>query len=215
MSWKGALQQYILSPEKFEKETVVFYDETTVIVNDSFPKSKFHLLILPRNGKLSMQHPTTSLTERVKDKYEVYISRATDHIYNEFVKSYKLIKPLSGDDMISLTTLKDKPKFIKEFVQIGVHSVPSMANLHIHVITKDFYSHRLKNKKHYNSFTTQFFINWDELPLNSIPDKTFSEKQLIKQSDLKCSYCGKNFSNKFAQLRDHLQYEFNTHFQPI
>ena len=41
----------------------------------------------------------------------------------------------------------------------GFHVVPSMKHLHLHVISQDFDSARLKNKKHYNSFTTPFFID--------------------------------------------------------
>ncbi|KAI8901922.1 HIT-like domain-containing protein [Globomyces pollinis-pini] len=41
--------------------------------------------------------------------------------------------------------------------QIGFHAVPSMKQLHMHVISTDFISPSLKNKKHYLSFTTTFF----------------------------------------------------------
>jgi aprataxin len=34
-----------------------------------------------------------------------------------------------------------------------------ISQLHMHVISKDFNSESLKNKKHWNSFTTEFFID--------------------------------------------------------
>lgn len=40
---------------------------------------------------------------------------------------------------------------------LGYHAVPSMARLHLHVISNDFDSPCLKNKYHWNSFTTPFF----------------------------------------------------------
>ena len=55
-----------------------------------------------------------------------------------------------------------------------------MKNLHVHVITKDFHSIKLKNKKHYNSFNTSFFIEYDQLPLDTIPDKEEMEDNVIK-----------------------------------
>jgi len=33
-----------------------------------------------------------------------------------------------------------------------------MNQVHMHVITRDFISPSLKNKKHWNSFTTEFFL---------------------------------------------------------
>ena len=42
--------------------------------------------------------------------------------------------------------------------KLGYHSVPSMVRLHMHVISDDFDSVCLKNKKHWNSFTTEFFV---------------------------------------------------------
>jgi aprataxin len=43
----------------------------------------------------------------------------------------------------------------------SVHSVV-YRQLHMHVISTDFNSDALKNKKHWNSFTTSFFIDANE-----------------------------------------------------
>lgn len=48
-------------------------------------------------------------------------------------------------------------------IKKGFHAVPSLDNVHLHVITNDFVSDRLKNKKHYNSFTTDFFVLFDDV----------------------------------------------------
>jgi aprataxin len=47
--------------------------------------------------------------------------------------------------------------------RIGFHAIPSMRQLHMHVISQDFDSDHLKNKKHWNSFTTNFFVDADFL----------------------------------------------------
>uniref|UniRef100_A0A915IJX4 Aprataxin n=1 Tax=Romanomermis culicivorax TaxID=13658 RepID=A0A915IJX4_ROMCU len=39
----------------------------------------------------------------------------------------------------------------------GFHARPSLSRLHLHVISQDFDSPCLKNKKHWNSFNTEFF----------------------------------------------------------
>lgn len=46
---------------------------------------------------------------------------------------------------------------------LGFHAVQSMAPLHIHIISRDFHSACLKNKKHWNSFNTEYFIPLEEL----------------------------------------------------
>eukprot|EP00891_Asterochloris_glomerata_P006087 jgi/Astpho2/6087/Aster-04034 len=47
--------------------------------------------------------------------------------------------------------------------KLGFHSVPSMRQLHLHVISQDFNSISLKNKKHWNTFTTAFFLPLSEV----------------------------------------------------
>lgn len=70
---------------------------------------------------------------------------------------------------------KEKASFRNTFIRAGVHSIPSMANLHVHVITQDFCLSRMKNKKHYNSFTTPFFVDFDSLEPKSEEDGAESE----------------------------------------
>ena len=42
--------------------------------------------------------------------------------------------------------------------RVGYHAVPSLRPMHIHIISEDFSSDCLKNKKHYQSFCFPFFI---------------------------------------------------------
>ena len=42
--------------------------------------------------------------------------------------------------------------------QVGFHAIPSMNQVHMHIISRDFISSALKTKKHWNSFTTEFFL---------------------------------------------------------
>ncbi|EDO16540.1 hypothetical protein Kpol_1064p21 [Vanderwaltozyma polyspora DSM 70294] len=211
--WKRALAPYIKDPIQYSKDEVVFFDEKVVIITDKFAKSEYHLLVLPRNPFLTKEHPTIALQESVKDKLDKYIAIAQDHIYKSYSDKYSLLvgsKWFKDDE-----EYRNKEKFITEFINVGVHSVPSMSNLHIHVITKDFHSSKMKHKKHYNSFNTEFFVNWDKLPLKEIPDASYMEKEVIAKSDLICSYCSKNFKNKFSLLKQHLDEEFNTHFKSL
>lgn len=213
MSWKFALEHYIKSPGEFADDEVVFFDDKAVIIRDKFAKSVCHLLVLSRDPQLTRKHPTKALTLEVKKELYCYIDRAQDYVYRFFTERYQLIKPDPFFD--DLDENLSKESFIDNFVQVGVHSVPSMANLHIHVMTKDLHSDRLKNKKHFNSFTTSFFVPWHNLPLEQIPEPRSTEELWLKKSDLVCQYCSKNFSNKFAKLKQHLTLEFDEHFKPV
>ncbi|KAL3232683.1 Aprataxin-like protein [Nakaseomyces bracarensis] len=208
MGWESALQQYIDHPDKYGKDTVIFSDSNAVIIHDGFPKSKYHLLVLPRSHQITKKHPTIALTPQVKDQLSDYVQKAIDYIYHRFSEQYR-----TSSRVDALYT--DKASFTKEFIQVGIHSVPSMNNLHVHVLTRDFNSVRLKHKKHYNSFNTKFFVSWDDLPLQSIPVPKTIETKYIKNEPLVCSYCKKDFGSQFKRLKDHLEEEFEKHFDPI
>lgn len=46
-------------------------------------------------------------------------------------------------------------------LRFGFHAKPSLPGLHLHCISQDLDSDRLSNKKHYNSFATEFFVDVD------------------------------------------------------
>ena len=46
-------------------------------------------------------------------------------------------------------------------VRLGFHALPSLPQLHLHVISQDFSSQALKNKQHYLSYTSPFFLPVD------------------------------------------------------
>jgi aprataxin len=46
---------------------------------------------------------------------------------------------------------------------MGFHAIPSLSCLHLHIISKDMQSPALKNKKHFLSFTSRFFISIDSI----------------------------------------------------
>ena len=51
---------------------------------------------------------------------------------------------------------------VKTF-RYGYHAIPSMGLLHLHAISQDFNSPSLKTKKHWNSFTTDYFVDSHKL----------------------------------------------------
>lgn len=207
MFWKLALQEYIRKPQNFQE--TIFWDDKVVIIKDAFPKAQFHLLVLPRDPKLGKSHPTTALSDNEKSKLQPYIIKAQDYIFENFTAKFL---PLDGNPFFKdEQEFLDKETFLQRFVQVGIHSAPSMNDLHVHIITKDFHSPKLKNKKHYLSFNSDFFILWSQLPLPEIPDAK-KQEQLLKNQDMRCTYCHANFKNHMQQLKEHLKVEFEKNF---
>ncbi|GJJ67721.1 aprataxin [Entomortierella parvispora] len=99
--------------------------------------------------------------------------------------------------------------------KMGFHIVPSLVQLHLHVISQDFCSASLKNKKHWNSFTTSFFVELSmaiekikrdkTLALSSGERKSFEDE--LKRP-LECNQCSVRPSNLPA-LKKHLEQHFD------
>ena len=73
----------------------------------------------------------------------------------------------------------------------GFHAVPSMAQVHMHVISQDFISPCMKSKKHWNSFNTSYFVEANSV-LSSItkdgciPGKWETDAKVWLKEDVKC-----------------------------
>ncbi|CAR28785.1 hypothetical protein ZYGR_0U01440 [Zygosaccharomyces rouxii] len=207
MFWKLALQDYIRKPQSFQE--TIFWDDKVVIIGDAFPKAQFHLLVLPRDPQLTKKHPTTAFDGNEKSHLQPYVIKAQEYIFEKFTAKFS---PLNGNPFFEHEQeFFDRDTFIQRFIQVGIHSAPSMDNLHVHVITKDFHSPKLKNKKHYLSFNSDFFVLWSQLPLPQTPD-TKQQEQLLKNQDMVCTYCHANFKNRMQHLKEHLEIEFNKNF---
>ncbi|ONH66738.1 Aprataxin-like protein [Cyberlindnera fabianii] len=195
MSFRFALEKYIKSPESFP-DLVIEYDDDFVLLRDAFPKSLYHWLLLPRDRYITKKHPLTAFSDPLlKSQTQERIDRATSRIL-------ELLKTDHGIDEGS------------SYVRAGCHSVPSLNNLHIHIISQDFNGDGLKNRHHYNSFTTEFFVPFDDLPLDKGDTRLNAEvmEKKAKTDDLICHNCGKNFGNKFAELKRHIHQEFKERF---
>ena len=106
-------------------------------------------------------------------------------------------------------------------MRLGFHAVQSMTPLHIHIISTDFKSDCLKNKKHWNSFNSEYFIHLEKLieelelvggrPLDYFRTDRFllrrrdKLEELLKQ-DLKCHKCRQAVKN-MPELKKHLDAE--------
>lgn len=227
--FRHVLQQYIDEPHSYDE--VVYHDDTALIMRDAYPKSSYHYLVIPRLAAITHKHPYDAFKNDpvLYDTIATYVERAKDMIVDDVQATSFLApeNPTSGAE------------YRARFIRAGVHAAPSLFNLHIHVISQDFRSLRLKHKKHYNSFTTLFFVPFDDLePVEFNADSygyasdsdagEWSDPELghaphlerdkdkldrvLRESPLVCTYCGADFGNGFGRLKLHLEDEFRKAF---
>lgn len=241
--YSNALNQFILDPELYPQD-VVFYDSNVTIIYDRFPKSVIHLLILPRLGTLTYKSPFEILTDKpTLELLFPYVLRARLFAarYLDAVKNDRPNLP-SAKDFPTLAEVGYYPGGLRptnaptggqpclDRIRSGFHAMPSMANLHIHVISLDLYSPALKRFNHYNSFTTVFFLPFDSTHVNakylnvlydsdsyiSPNDKNYNQHHLTSpdqyldichHAPLVCRFCNKKFE-RFNMLKQHLALEY-------
>lgn len=60
---RDRLGAYITDPASFPPARVISYNEQLVVINDMFPKSSVHLLLLPRDVTKLYLHPFSALSD--------------------------------------------------------------------------------------------------------------------------------------------------------
>ncbi|CAH9105278.1 unnamed protein product [Cuscuta epithymum] len=128
-SWAQALYDIAMHPEK-HKNDVLETTSDVVVLNDMYPKAQKHLLVLARVEGL----------DRLSDICKLHVP---------------LLNTMHAVGLKWAEMLLDEDESL--IFRLGYHSVPSMRQLHLHVISQDFNSKHLKNKKHWNSFNSPFF----------------------------------------------------------
>lgn len=178
MSFRNNLQLYIDNPRH---PSVVYQDEHVVVIKDKYPKSTCHYLVLPVDEAITYVHPLAALADPgVRRKVEAGVAFAKDLAVEHFVNKGYLPDHATQRD-----------SFRKSFIKVGVHSTPSMSNLHIHVLTRDMNLPFVKHKKHYNSFCTEFFVELETFGNAVLADtrggKRFSLGYGLLCDELSCS----------------------------
>ncbi|KAK5015979.1 aprataxin-like protein [Cryomyces antarcticus] len=90
----------------------------------------------------------------------------------------------------------------------GIHAHPSMAHLHVHVLSRDMHSPCMRHPRHYESFNSPFLVPVEDFPLAPDDPRRHPARSGFLDRDLKCWRCGKNFGRAFKRLKEHLEEEF-------
>jgi aprataxin len=229
MGGREGLGAYLVSPETLPASQVIFHTPSFVAIRDLYPKASVHALLLPRAPARYRQHPfdafedadflaeTRAEAERLrvlvaaelrrtvggKSKADVRRRAVLDGEEEEEVVVGQMETKEEGSDLDDLGLPRGRDWSLD--VRVGVHAHPSMSHLHVHVLSRDMHSPALKHRNHYNSFNTPFFVDLDDLPL--APHDERRTRSYLKQ-DFVCWRCGRGFGNRFAELKRHLEDEF-------
>jgi aprataxin len=216
---RDGLGAYIMDPASFPASRVIYHDEKWVVINDLYPKSSIHLLLLPRDPAKQRLHPFSAFedVEFLKEvqaevkKIRLLVAKELHRRFGKFSKlDQEREKALETLEDLTDTTSPDLPKGRDWSTSIisGIHAGPSMNHLHVHMLSIDRYSECLRHRKHYNSFSTPFFVPVEDFPLGKDDPRRHSGRERYLERELVCWRCGRGFRNKFARLKEHLGEEF-------
>ncbi|KAF2998409.1 aprataxin-like protein [Neopestalotiopsis sp. 37M] len=214
---RAGLGLYTHDPASFPASRVIYYDNDFVVINDLYPKSAVHTLLLPRSPTHSQQHPFEAFEDpeflaKVQTeaaKLRKLVAKELQRRFGKYSAAEKRREAvLSGE--VELADDQDLPagRDWEREVKVGIHAHPSMSDLHVHVISRDMSSECMRHRKHYNSFNTPFLVDVAGFPLAEDDPRRHPGRAGYLNSDLVCWRCGRNFGNKFKQLKDHLAEEF-------
>jgi aprataxin len=134
---RDALGPYTTHPGNFPPTSVIFHNANFVYVRDRYPKSQVHTLLLPRDQSKTRLHPFDAFQDPV------------------FLQSVKIeaavLKRLVAAELKRMFGDQNGRDWEKE-VKVGVHAIPSMNHLHVHVMSRDNHSETMKTGKHYSEY---------------------------------------------------------------
>ncbi|XP_057862427.2 transcription factor bHLH140 [Cryptomeria japonica] len=176
--WAEALRDVAFSPEKY-KDKVLKVTNEAVVYPDLYPKGKKHVLVISRMNGLN------SLEDAGKEHLQ--------HLQNIHNLGQEWVAKFLNEDQSMI-------------FRLGYHSVPSLRQLHMHVISQDFDSPFLKNAKHWKSFASSFFLDSKnvlaELESNGKINPCSEEGRML-ESPLRCHRC-KTLHKDIAHLKYHI-----------
>ena len=215
---------------------ILYHDDHCMLVQDAFPKSTFHFLVMPRLAAPNNRDGGMMAVADVTRQEQLAVLRRMDGICAEVVKAiFAAPLEVECDDDLLRRMLRSVPRSaatagrandknksnidvdvdadadagadeaehgdagrlrclsLREWLlrprshrsralpvnrlrfMSGFHSLPSLCPLHMHLTSLDMTSDSLKHKKHYNSFTTGFFLS------RSFVDEQVRKHGVVKQ----------------------------------
>ncbi|KAI0546859.1 HIT domain-containing protein [Xylaria curta] len=214
--YKDALSAYKNDPTSVDR--VIYHDASFVAINDRYPKSTVHTLLLPRSSPRSRMHPIDAFEDAVflasvqaeTARLKRLAGKELQRLYGRFSAQDKQREAvLNGEVEWDVEAPLPVGRDWEKEVLVGVHAYPSMHDLHVHVLSRDMVSDCMRVRKHYQSFNTPFFIDIAEFPLAANDVRRNLERRAgWMEEDLCCWRCERTFGNRFKKFKEHLAEEF-------
>jgi aprataxin len=213
---RGGLGTYIADPTSFPPSVVISHTPDFVTIHDLYPKSTIHLLVLPRHPQKTHLHPFEALNNSDSTFLTSLRAECTKAQSLAASELRRRFGSTSAQDQAREAALSADPapktlpagRDWSADIMVGVHAVPSMSHLHIHVLSVDRHSDCVKHRKHYNSFSTPFFVPLGDFPLGDADERRWPGREGYLKRDFTCWRCGRGFGNEFKRLKAHLEEEF-------
>lgn len=212
------LGAYLDDPASLPPSLVIAHSPSFVSIRDRYPKSTIHALLLPRSPQHNLQHPfdafddpvfLASVRAEASTLKTLVASELRRRLGPHSRRDAALQSVLDGDAEPPEDGALPAGRDWAAEVMVGVHAVPSMRHLHVHVLSRDMRSESLRHRKHYNSFNTPFLVSLDDFPLRDDDPRRDTKEAGYLRRDLRCWRCGRNFGNQFQKLKAHLEEEFD------
>ncbi|CAF2745895.1 unnamed protein product [Rotaria sp. Silwood2] len=172
-----------LSTALDDESARVYKDELCTVIKDKYPKARIHLLVMPNEHIANLKSINNTHLPLLKHMLKV------------------------GKEVAEKTAAKANARGSFSHFRYGYHAIPSMTLLHMHVISQDFISDSLKTKKHWNSFTSDYFLDSsqviDDLQANGSVRIDTTRMEKLLDNELKCHRCSNKFST-MPKLKQHL-----------
>ncbi|KAJ9134622.1 HIT domain-containing protein [Pleurostoma richardsiae] len=213
---RDGLGAYIADPAHSPR--VIYHTPSFVAIHDLYPKSTVHTLLLPRSPTHSLQHPFDAFDDPA---FLAAVRAEAATLKRTVAKELqRLLGPSSAQDAAREAVLDGRVpppqasgglpagRDWEAEVKVGVHAHPSMSHLHVHVMSRDMHSASMRHRKHYNSFNTPFFVGLEDFPLAAADPRRHPGVEGYLGRELVCWRCRRGFRNRFKELKEHLEVEF-------
>ena len=188
------------SPKAPLQGTLCYHDNQCVVVTDPFRKSQVHCIVMPWDTSLK------SLNDVDGSKHLGLL----EHMNNVGKQYAEFIRGGNGSDGSSASSSSSTTNPYSNLRMLcGYHSIPSLPMLHMHLISLDLESARLKSKTHYNTFATYYFLPADMVvedvkkhgvvTLNQDVDRL----EKLAAQPMVCLWCGIDLKN-MPHLKEHI-----------
>ncbi|TRM58624.1 HIT-like domain-containing protein [Schizophyllum amplum] len=194
-------------PSQLPASILFSHSDHNLVIYDAFPKSIFHFLILPRVKAPHTAAELSSLRVLLKGDRQ----RAKDVVDRLRLDAEELKKEIEAEML--------KRYGCKWDIWCGFHAVQSMEHMHLHVLSADLVSEKMKHKKHYNSFHPKrgFFLHlndvldWFEAEpsfYSNVTKLSPSKYEPLLKEPLACFDCDAEMKN-MPTLKSHLKEEWD------